>query len=447
MYKSRIHKWGLDKKLKEREVRAIIHMLARRRGKATRILLRGRSVDIKTAESHLKRKRITTEDVLKTVVDPLPDLICETPRMSPEPFTPSSPSQEAHSNTTLLLQGIMERRRPQHLDSPDPLKTAELLFADLRECVLSSFGTGSWVSYGPDEYCRSQNALNYTEGRGRPRLVVSNGRAVWDVYDRAPRNGHFSLERLPDKWGYDRTIDDVEAISYLIRAVAALLLKTSKSAVLKLCKQLHHHYTSLRNDDKRISSAFGRVCTNVSILVHNDVAVDYLPTALQILIDSHNQILDECHLQTVHVAVILAQVMGLLYGPAGIAKPLEALHSSLDKQHGPSCRRSAVLLIQIASIHIQCDQFGAASIIVQRLIEHAETLGLPIRIPADWKFSLGKLSRVLLRLRRCFIDYTISFQQDRRMFHNEYLRVDAVLAARKTPAQEVLASECVDVLK
>lgn len=394
MYKSRIHNWGLDKKLKEREARAIVHMHARRRGKVTRMLLRGNPVDVKTAQSHLKRKRITIVDVLKTVVDPLPDLVCETSEMSPESSAPNSQLQRARINTTLQLQRIMERRRPQHLESPTLLKTAELLFADVRECVLSSFGTGSWVSYGPDEYCRPKNApvcerRTCDEFNTAGALSYARFTAA-----RSPEAMYTITQTLRRTWSILEEKSSM-ILQYLVQAVALLLMQRSKSTVLELLAQLHNFYTSSSTEETRTLSALVRICTRIRVLVHNDVALDYLPTALRALIDSHNEVLDQFHLQTVHVAVMLARVMGILYGPAGLTKPLETLHSSLERQHISAPRRSALLLIELADIHVRGEladirvrggRLGSADITVQRLIEFGEDPGLPVPL-WHYKFS------------------------------------------------------------
>lgn len=380
MYKSRIHKWGLDKKLKEREARAIVHMHARRHGKATRMLLRGKSVDITAARSHLKRKRITTEDVLKTDVDPLPDLVCETPPMSPGPSSKNYHLQKACTNATLQMQRLMERRRPQHLDSPTLLKTAELLFADLRECVLSSFGSGSWVSYGPDEYCRPKNAL-VCERRTCDAFNTARVLSYAPINAiRSPEVMYAITRSLKRTWNVQEEESSM-ILQYLVQAVAVLIMHRSKLTVLELLAQLHYFYASSSIEDMRTLSALGRICTRMSVLVHNDVALDYLPTALRALIDSYNEVLGQFHLQTVHVAVMLARVMRILYGSTGITKPLETLHSSLERQQISASRRSALLLIELADIHLRDGRLGSAEMIVQRLLEHGEGLGLsaPVR--------------------------------------------------------------------
>ena len=360
MYKSRIHKWGLDKKLKEREARAIVHMHARRRGKATRMLLRGKAVDIKTAQSHLKRKGITVEDALKTIDDPLPDLICETPRMSPGPLSPNSQSQKARTDTiestSSQLQVLIERRRPQHLDSPTLLKTAELLFMDIRECVLSSFETGSWVSNGPDEYCRPKNARVCETG-----TCVELRTANVLSHERFNNVQSTTLDTITGILKRTWSVEEVQSsmiLEYLVGVVALLLMRRLKSIVLDLLVQLYDFYTSSGTEKMRTLSVLIRICTRIRILVHNDVALDYLPTALRALIDSHNEVLDQFHLQTIHLAVMLARVMGILYGPTGLTKPLETLHSSLERQQMSASRRSALLLIELENIHIRGGRYG-----------------------------------------------------------------------------------------
>jgi hypothetical protein len=115
MYKFRIKKWGLDKKHKEHEARAIIHMHTSRLGKATRIRLRGQSVDINNVLSYFKRKRIAIEDVLSSEAATLQDLVCETPVMSPRPMPQRTLSAELHCLES--PRSIQDSRAVMHRDT------------------------------------------------------------------------------------------------------------------------------------------------------------------------------------------------------------------------------------------------------------------------------------------------------------------------------------------
>lgn len=106
MYKSRIRKWGIDKNLKEYEARAIIHMHARRQGRATQIQLRGRTINIESVQQYFRRKRINIKDILSSSPVTIPDLICHTPvMMSPTPQVAQETfSMEHHSDNTISTQ-------------------------------------------------------------------------------------------------------------------------------------------------------------------------------------------------------------------------------------------------------------------------------------------------------------------------------------------------------
>ena len=91
MYKARIQKWGIDKKSKEKEMRAIARKQKQRRdgGKDSSFRVRGRSVDYETVVHYWQRKRMNIEDVIaQRSASATPEAIeCLTP--VPSPVTPA----------------------------------------------------------------------------------------------------------------------------------------------------------------------------------------------------------------------------------------------------------------------------------------------------------------------------------------------------------------------
>ena len=87
MYKRRISEWGLDKKHKESEMRAIVRKHARRvsDGKSSTFSVRGRTIDYDSVIRYFRRKGVSVEDVVaRQSTSPTPEaVICSTPPSSP----------------------------------------------------------------------------------------------------------------------------------------------------------------------------------------------------------------------------------------------------------------------------------------------------------------------------------------------------------------------------
>ena len=157
MYKYRIKSWGLDKKHKEHKDRAIIHAHARRQGKPTRMRFRGRPVDIKQVQTYFKRKGIEIEDVLGSEADVVSGLICETPVLSSRSQSPEhSASSLIHFEASDVshLQSLVARGGLSCLESPYSFKQAELLFKNVHEYIISSFGVGQRVKSISNQHCQ-----------------------------------------------------------------------------------------------------------------------------------------------------------------------------------------------------------------------------------------------------------------------------------------------------
>ncbi|KAL6406104.1 hypothetical protein AUP68_10667 [Ilyonectria robusta] len=93
MYKYRLRKWGLDKKLREKEVVQMFLLKQQRdaAGKQSVFLVRGRPVDWEQVERYLQRRpdlqtKIKAGMLQMSMLDP--DLICRSP--SPEPVMHAS---------------------------------------------------------------------------------------------------------------------------------------------------------------------------------------------------------------------------------------------------------------------------------------------------------------------------------------------------------------------
>ncbi|KAK3689536.1 hypothetical protein B0T22DRAFT_375373 [Podospora appendiculata] len=96
MYKSKFKQWNLSKSFKPREVLAVLQVAEDREaaGKASRIIVRGKEVDLDWVKDYIKRKRaksarVVFGDHIRSVnmgIEKMDKVICRTPSPSPQPL-------------------------------------------------------------------------------------------------------------------------------------------------------------------------------------------------------------------------------------------------------------------------------------------------------------------------------------------------------------------------
>ena len=131
MYKTHITKWGLDKKNKESEMRAIPRKNKQRaeQGKRSHFRVRKRDLDFAEVVRYWKRKGVTVDEVIaRSMASPTPETVeCFTVVSSP--ITP-----------------------------PDDLATPEYILRIIRGYIAASFESGTWVKTDPRILCYSTKA-------------------------------------------------------------------------------------------------------------------------------------------------------------------------------------------------------------------------------------------------------------------------------------------------
>ncbi|KAK3317766.1 hypothetical protein B0T19DRAFT_446709 [Cercophora scortea] len=113
MYKSKFKQWNISKSFKPREVLAVLQAAEDRQaaGKASRIVVRGKEVDLDWVKDYIKRKRAKSARVvfgehfraLNMDIDKMDKVICRTPSPSPQP---SLKPPAALSQTEELLHTV-----------------------------------------------------------------------------------------------------------------------------------------------------------------------------------------------------------------------------------------------------------------------------------------------------------------------------------------------------
>lgn len=131
MYNDHVKLWGLDKKHKANEMRAVVRKnhLRHQQGKSSRFEIRGRPVEIADAVRYWKRKGLSVEEVLaRRTASLTPEAVmCLTPVTSP-------------------------------LSTPRELAAPERILMSIRDYFRGSFDSGTWVKTEPSFSCYSRKA-------------------------------------------------------------------------------------------------------------------------------------------------------------------------------------------------------------------------------------------------------------------------------------------------
>ena len=128
MYKTRIKQWGLDKKHKENEMRAIMRKKKDlgNQGKLASFSVRGRPVDHKDVVSYFKRKKVQLEDVI---------------------------TEGTGSKTPEAVECFITIPFP--ITTPEPMAIPERMLVSIRDYFRGSFENGTWVTTDPRVSCQT----------------------------------------------------------------------------------------------------------------------------------------------------------------------------------------------------------------------------------------------------------------------------------------------------
>ena len=126
MYKTHIKQWGLDKKNKEQEMRAIVRKSKQleSRGEKATFRVRGRLVDYKDVVRYWERKRVSIDDVV---------------------------TQRSSSKTPEAVDYLTSPSSP--LMMPESMAIPERILTVIRDYFTGSFDNGTWFTEDPRKYC------------------------------------------------------------------------------------------------------------------------------------------------------------------------------------------------------------------------------------------------------------------------------------------------------
>jgi hypothetical protein len=193
MYKSRITKWGLEKRNKGLEIMAVVRKKNQRdrMGKASEFRVRGRLIDMDNVQRYLKRKGISLEDGIKLSVATPPEVRCCTPDAIP--------------------------RSPE---VPEIFQAPQQIFSDIRNYIHGSIESKTWFLSNEDGYHIS------VKGEGQAVSAIGDFLHIFNVacdllnkryYKRA---GHFlirSAATIRDVVLQDRPQTLVQLLNMLLR--------------------------------------------------------------------------------------------------------------------------------------------------------------------------------------------------------------------------------------
>ena len=132
MYKTRVKQWGLDKKHKENEMRAIVHKHAHRieSGKASTFRTRGKKVDYQDVVRYWEKRRIPISEVI---------------------------AQRAASKTPEGMECFTPI--PSPVRTPESLAMPENMFLTIRNYHSGSFESGTWTAEEASGCCQTTKGL------------------------------------------------------------------------------------------------------------------------------------------------------------------------------------------------------------------------------------------------------------------------------------------------
>ena len=202
MYKTRIAKWGLDKKNKEPEMRAIVRKNKQRaeQGKRSSFRVRKRDLDFTEVVRYWKRRGVTVDEVIaRSTASPTPETVeCFTVVSSP--ITP-----------------------------PDDLATPEYIFRIIRGYIAASFESGTWVKTDPQTKCYS------IKGRKDDNYAV-------DFSDMCYLAGRLFVTKKFDE--VENTLSPTSAISRkMLLAEAPQTIEAILDRVAKMSSRRYHEIT------------------------------------------------------------------------------------------------------------------------------------------------------------------------------------------------------------
>ena len=348
MYKNHINKWGLDKKNKSSEMKAILRKRTERAhaGKKSSFTLRGRPVNIADVDRYLKRNHITVRDVMPTgthrPITPV-ELGCFTPEAVP--------------------------RSPR---SPTVYEMPQQIFDSVKIYLTGSIQAGWWVADGEDSHCRSANG-----GPDASQALIS----LYDCLSAAcVLVGHGEHEAAGIYM-----VKACSKIETIVRAQEPDMLRSLLDATLKVidsqCVGLMQTVLKQVSD---ISAIFlgdlhplHIIFLHLSRLQNHDL-VEVTLRAWRALSDQFEDTLGEFHLSTLSCKLDRLRASARYSHAAdldSVVKHVRILLDRYEEKYGTGSTRSHVLLKRLGDILMISGRYAEVETAGYTLMERADVIG------------------------------------------------------------------------
>ena len=321
MYKTHIAKWGLDKKNKEPEMRAIVRKKRQRaeQGKRSDFRVRKRQLYFAEVVRYWERKGVTIDEVIaRSIASPTPEAVeCFTPVSSP--FTPL-----------------------------EDLATPEYILRTIRGYIAASFESGTWVKTDPRIKCQS-----IKDRRG-------------DGYRVNFRNFCGLAAQLLEMWKFDemeRTLsaastmsrkmllaEDPEIFRTILSLIAILQSRNEHGLALRILRQLSTTSQELLGESQPLSL----FCAWLAAMPWSQIK-DVISRCFDVMIDDFESLIGPMHVSTLNcrlssseMDIDLAMIQRLLdkcesalgpYDERTLDVRVRLMDSTFDKGHYAEAKR------------------------------------------------------------------------------------------------------------
>jgi hypothetical protein len=344
MYKNHVSKWGLDKKNKSEEMRAILRKKTERSqlGKKSSFTLRGRPVDMVDVERYIKRNHITERDVM--------------PNGTHRPITP------------VVLRCFTPKAVPRSPRSPIVYEMPEQIFDSIKIYLTGSIQAGSWVSDREDSHCRS---AKYDPDAAQALISLYDCLSAACVLVGQGEHKEAGLYM-------NKACSKIETI---VRAEEPDMLRSLLDATLKVinsqCVGLMQRVLKQVSDMSAIYLTpfhpLHIIFAHLSRLENHDL-VEVTLRAWHALSDRFEDSLGEFHLSTLSCKMDRLRASAKYSHSTNLGSIVESVRKLLDKceeQYGTGCTRSHVLLKRLGDILMISGRYAEVEVAGYQLMVRA----------------------------------------------------------------------------
>ena len=293
MYKTHIAKWGLDKKNKEPEMRAIVRKNKQRaeRGKLSNFRVRKRHLNFAEVVRYWERKGVTIDEVIaRSTASPTPEAVeCFTP--VPSPITPS-----------------------------EDLTTPEYILRIIRGYVAASFESGTWVKTDPRMACYSiKNEMGFDYGMNFSNLCNLAARLL------PPENCDEMEETLSAASAMSRKMllaEDPTTLYIILNQIAFMQFGNEDDIALRILRQLSATSKELLGE----SHPLCLFCAWLAAIPWSQMK-DIVSRCFDVVIDDFESLVGPMHASTLNFRLSMNEVDINL---AALRKLLDRCESALE---------------------------------------------------------------------------------------------------------------------